>query len=436
MIVFSTSLLTSPLLIEGSWGNNNLSVTINPGESILLDDSWYWLPSLQSAINDGYVTVDGYNATVITPSSVTPKLQLTKAAILATPNFPVDAITEYNSNFDILDASKGSVWGGITGKINDQTDLLAKLNTKASISGQVFTGNIVAQNLSGINTGNETQATIKTKLGAANASADGYLTAADWNAFNSGSGSFVPTYRTVNGHELSSNVSVTKSDVDLGNVANVDTTTTANITDYTNKRFVTDVELAAVANVSGVNTGDETQATIKSKLGVANGSADGYLASGDWTIFNNKLSSEADTLTTVTGRGATTNTESTFSNGLVLPKIRPAADSTTAIQVNNSAGTLTIVNIDTTNARLGIGTIAPAEKLSVLGNVSAAGDFICTLSGTVTQASGLITQITKSGGRTLTFTYNADNTINTVVDGTRTWTYAYSGGILTGWTVT
>lgn len=43
----------------------------------------------------------------------------------------------------------------------------------------------------------------------------------------------VPTTTTVNGHALSSNVSVTKSDVGLGNVANVDTTNATNITSGT-----------------------------------------------------------------------------------------------------------------------------------------------------------------------------------------------------------
>jgi len=43
----------------------------------------------------------------------------------------------------------------------------------------------------------------------------------------------VPTTTTVNGHALSSDVSVTKSDVGLGNVANVDTTNATNITSGT-----------------------------------------------------------------------------------------------------------------------------------------------------------------------------------------------------------
>jgi len=44
--------------------------------------------------------------------------------------------------------------------------------------------------------------------------------------------------------------------------------TTADIADSTNKRYVTDANLTTIGNQSGTNTGDETTATIKSKLGI------------------------------------------------------------------------------------------------------------------------------------------------------------------------
>ena len=62
----------------------------------------------------------------------------------------------------------------------------------------------------------------------------------------------VPTTRTLNGFDLS-----------------VDRTfTTANIADSVNKRYVTDANLTVIGNTSNTNTGDETQASILSKLGV------------------------------------------------------------------------------------------------------------------------------------------------------------------------
>lgn len=52
-------------------------------------------------------------------------------------------------------------------------------------------------------------------------------------------------------------VTLVKDDVGLANVANVDTTTTANITDSSNKRFVTDAQQTVITNTSGINTGDQ-----------------------------------------------------------------------------------------------------------------------------------------------------------------------------------
>lgn len=53
-----------------------------------------------------------------------------------------------------------------------------------STGNTTITGNVSATNLSGTNTGDETQSTIKTKLGSATTSVDGYLTSTDWNTFN------------------------------------------------------------------------------------------------------------------------------------------------------------------------------------------------------------------------------------------------------------
>jgi hypothetical protein len=72
------------------------------------------------------------------------------------------------------------------------TNVITSLGyTPANKSGETFTGSISATNLSGTNTGDETTSTIKTKLGVASASNDGYLSSANWSTFNnkiSGSG--------------------------------------------------------------------------------------------------------------------------------------------------------------------------------------------------------------------------------------------------------
>jgi len=49
--------------------------------------------------------------------------------------------------------------------------------------------------------------------------------------------------------------------------------------------------------VSGTNTGDETQTTIKTKLGQAASGTDGYLSGTDWNTFNGKQAALADVIT-------------------------------------------------------------------------------------------------------------------------------------------
>jgi hypothetical protein len=63
----------------------------------------------------------------------------------------------------------------------------------------------------------------------------------------------------------------TKTTVGLSNVPNLDTSTTANITDSANKRFITDAQQTVLAATSGTNTGDastpaETTTTIGSMI--------------------------------------------------------------------------------------------------------------------------------------------------------------------------
>jgi len=50
--------------------------------------------------------------------------------------------------------------------------------------------------------------------------------------------------------------------------------------------------------------------------------------------------------------------------------IRPITDSTAAIQFQNAAGTVTVMDVDTTNDRIGIGTTAPAATLDIKGPTS------------------------------------------------------------------
>lgn len=115
-------------------------------------------------------------------------------------------------------------------------------------------------NLSGTNSGDETASTIKSKLGittlSGNNTGDQDLTV------------LVPKTTTVNGHALGGNITITKTDLGLENVSNVDTSITSNISDVTSKRFVSDTEKStwnskepAVTKATGFNLALSTTAT-------------------------------------------------------------------------------------------------------------------------------------------------------------------------------
>jgi hypothetical protein len=141
----------------------------------------------------------------------------------------------------------GADWGSIGGDIDDQTDLISRLD---AIITSVSTEATARANA---------DATLQTNINQVAANLATETTARmNGDATNA-------TDLTNHVNNTSNPHATTKAQVGLGNVQNVDTTTTANITDSTNKRFVTDAQLAVVNQTSNTNTGDETTASIQSK---------------------------------------------------------------------------------------------------------------------------------------------------------------------------
>ena len=180
--------------------------------------------------------------------------------------YPSLAITDNSINLTDISAVSPIVYNNVSGQItwtNSENYLVTEVDpvfTASNAYGITAENMVILNNTSGVNTGNQDLSGL------------------------------VPKTYEVNGHALSGNITITKGDVGLGNVTNVDTSTTSNIIDSTNKRFVTDSQLANLSNVSGINTGDETTITIKTKLGAATAVADGYLTSTDFNVFYNKKS--------------------------------------------------------------------------------------------------------------------------------------------------
>jgi len=67
---------------------------------------------------------------------------------------------------------------------------------------------------------------------------------------------------------------------------------------------------------------------------------------------------------------------------IIGTNIKPSSNSTTAIQLQNAAGT-SILNVDTTNGRVGIGTTGPGAKLDVSGDIRANQKIQVSNAGTV-----------------------------------------------------
>jgi len=137
------------------------------------------------------------------------------------------------------------------------------------------------------------------------------------------------------------------------------------------------------SNLSGTNTGDETNATIKSKLGIATTSVDGYLTSTDWTTFNNKVATTRSISTTapLSGGGdlsanrtlsipaATTSVDGylTAANWTTFNAKVGGSGTTNYVPKFSGASAIGNSQIFDNGTNVGIGTASPSNKLSVVG---------------------------------------------------------------------
>ncbi len=100
------------------------------------------------------------------------------------------------------------------------------------------------------------------------------------------------------------------------------------------------------SNVTGSNTGDETTATIKSKLGTAGVASEGYLTQTDWNTFNNKQNEI--TLTTTGHTGSATLIGGTLNIPHYIKTIPPisAGEIKRGFFFQNNVTTVTTTNLN------------------------------------------------------------------------------------------
>lgn len=196
------------------------------------------------------------------------------------------------------------------------------------------------------------------------------------------------------------------------------------------------------SNLSGTNTGDETQSSIKSKLGAASSSQDGYLTSTDWNTFNNKQNALTNPITgtgtsgyhlkftgsTTVANGLIYDSGSAIGIGTATPntKLEVYNENTSTIRISNQisyanlihSGNNTVVqspenfiiDIGGEKARftatgLGIGTSSPGQALDVNGNARATS-FIKT--------GGTSSQFLKADGSVDSTSYTPSSRILTI----------------------
>jgi hypothetical protein len=180
----------------------------------------------------------------------------------------------------------------------------------------------------------------------------------------------------------------------------------------------------------------------------------GAVSMGDQLVTSSVAGQAVVDNTATTGIiGYATSTKSAGSSGTVgirlaststssTPDFRPTTDSTTAFQIQNSASTTTLFDADTVNGRIGIGTNAPGNLLSIgalttassgaqiavsTGGATNSGIVVQTVAG---QSSGYVFQAQNSSGTLLAGIDYQGNL--TVKNGTFIGTLSINGHVITG----
>ena len=118
----------------------------------------------------------------------------------------------------------------------------------------------------------------------------------------------------------------------ISDITNLQSSLDNKVDEVANMSLVNDSDIAKLQAITGTNTGDETNSSIKAKMGQSSTSQDGYLTSVDWNTFNNKQNKIF-----IQNTQPTIATNNIWVDNTTNPYVLKVCDGNSYIQVGNSA---------------------------------------------------------------------------------------------------